>query len=1346
MQSMSGRSKLTNILANCGEISALVHETDWSATPFGPLEVWPPSLQTAASLCLCSRSPALIWWGPEFNLIYNDACRLMLGATEHPRAMGQPGRNCWPEIWCLIGPMLDQVYREGVANGADDQMLSLNRDGFIEERYFTFSNSPIFDESGGVGGVFTMMTETTHRVLRERRLSTLSALADEPAKAQTIEEACDLIVRVLAKNPLDVPFALLYLTGRDRRRAELAGTTGIAQDTTFSPATIDLLDAQEPAWPLAKAAASREPLLLNDLTERFPSVPQGPWPEPPERALVIPLPDGTEPLPAGFFIAGLSARLALDEEYRSFLERAARRIASAISNASALEARRKQAKAPDDDALTPVTPGETTGFSALTPQPAGETAARVLVVDPDASIRDELYRLLSERYIVELAAEGEQALAAARRQPPDMVISDVMLPGLDGLELLRALRGDPETQAIPVMLLSARAEEETRIEGLEAGADDFLAKPFSARELLARVEARLQIAQLQREKLAQEQAARLQTEVILESISDAFYTVDREWRFLYVNRRAEQLWGRDRGSLIGKCIWDEFPEGPSTAAYHMLHHAMQTRTTVQFETYSQFLDAWVEINIYPTENGLSVYFRDISERKRNEHALVESQMLIQRIANAIPDIVYVYDLAQDRVIYVNREIETSLGYRPEEVERMQASFFETTLHPQDIAAFRARAERFATAGDADVIEVEFRLRNVSGQWRWFHSRETIFTRREDGSPLSVVGSAQDITERRQVEEQARLLRAVNEALLDALTIEDVAEVIVSTVVGTMSGHIGGVYWLSDDGQTLHLLTHSTLPRAFREAFQRVDVNDDNPLSAVVRSGEPIWFENMARYVEDFPEYAHMIHTYGVAAGAIVPLQLSGVTRGAFAIGFEQARSFSEINRTTLLAVARQCGQALERALLHEAERQARRSAEAAQARLAFLADASAALVDSLDFRVTLQEFARTVVPTFADYVCIDLLQPSGEIERVCVRHANPELETLLARASATAPVRIDAIRGAGRVIRTGLTETDNRFGEAAIAHDIQDPVHQQVLRAMNVHSYTIAPLTARGRTFGAITFGSSLPDRYTPDDVRLAEEIGRRVALSVLNAQLFGDEQRARMQAEKADEMKLQFLGMVSHELRTPLASIKGFASTLLADDITLDAHLQRDFLEIIDQEADKLRDLIDQLLDLSRLEAGTLSIRPEPHAFREVLESAAAQLSAMCTEHRLILDVDRELPWVLVDRDRIAQVLVNLVSNATKHAPPATRITISAYPENAWLRIDVSDEGPGIPDEARDYIFEAFRQVETAHAKKGAGLGLAICKGLVERHGGRIWIADRRGPGATLSFTLPVVQTETYT
>src|SRR5690606_433371 len=112
MQSMSGRPKLTNILANCGEISALLHETDWSATPFGPLEVWPPSLQTAASLCLCSRSPALIWWGPEFNLIYNDACRLMLGATEHPRAMGQPGRNCWPEIWCLIGPMLDQVYRE----------------------------------------------------------------------------------------------------------------------------------------------------------------------------------------------------------------------------------------------------------------------------------------------------------------------------------------------------------------------------------------------------------------------------------------------------------------------------------------------------------------------------------------------------------------------------------------------------------------------------------------------------------------------------------------------------------------------------------------------------------------------------------------------------------------------------------------------------------------------------------------------------------------------------------------------------------------------------------------------------------------------------------------------------------------------------------------------------------------------------------------------------------------------------------------------------------------------------------------------------------------------------------
>lgn len=521
-------------------------------------------------------------------------------------------------------------------------------------------------------------------------------------------------------------------------------------------------------------------------------------------------------------------------------------------------------------------------------------------------------------------------------------------------------------------------------------------------------------------------------EEILESISDAFYAVDKAWRFTYVNRRAEQLWRRRRETLIGKRIWDEFPNGPATEAYARLHEALDTQTPAQFETHSAFLDSWVEVNVYPSEGGLSVYFRDVTEQHR-----------------------------------------------------------------------------------------------------------------------------------------------------------------------------------------------------------------------------------------------------------------------------------------------------------------ARRNAEAARQRLAFLAEASAALANSLNFQVTLEEIARTIVPTFADYTCVDLLRDGDVIERVCIRHIDPRHEQRLRETSVQAPLHLDAERGAGHVIRTGQSEIDNQFGDETIAYHIHDPVHQEVLRDMQVHSYMIAPVAARGRIFGAITFGSSAPNRYSEDDLRLAEELGRRTALSLLNAQLFAAEQQARLQAEKADELKLQLLSMVSHELRTPLASIKGFASTLLADDIILTPQMQREFLEIIDLEADKLRDLIDQLLDLSRMTAGTLSIAPEPHAFTDVLRIASAQLAALCTAHELVIDVPPDLPPVLVDTQRIAQVLGNLVSNAAKYTPPGTTITIQAYVEDTMLRVDVHDQGDGIPEAARQYIFEAFRQLENSHARKGAGLGLAICKGLIERHGGRIWIESGSERGTTVSFTL---------
>jgi PAS domain S-box-containing protein len=255
----------------------------------------------------------------------------------------------------------------------------------------------------------------------------------------------------------------------------------------------------------------------------------------------------------------------------------------------------------------------------------------------------------------------------------------------------------------------------------------------------------------------------------------------------------------------------------------------------------------------------------------------------------------------------------------------------------------------------------------------------------------------------------------------------------------------------------------------------------------------------------------------------------------------------------------------------------------------------------------------------------------------------------------------------------------------------------------------------------------------------------RTLELEAANRQkdeLLVREQTARAEAERANESRLKFLAMISHELRTPLTSIKGFASTLLADDVVWEPERWQMFIGIIDEEADKLTELVEHLLDLSRLQAGTLSITIQPMSVSEILKQAELQSQVLINEHHLHTDVPEELPLVAADPRRIAQVIANLISNAVKYAPTHTEIAIAAAEVNHEVQISVSDQGPGIPESERERVFEVFYQLATPEMKRqGAGLGLAICKGLIERHGGKIWIEDRAEPGTTISFTLPLVK-----
>ncbi len=727
-----------------GEMGALIRGFDWSRTVLGPAHLWPQSLRTAASILLESHFGMYIAWGPDYIQLYNDRYRPILGSTKHP-AIGQRARDTFAESWHIIGPLFDQVMA-GQGVGAEDWMLPLDRHGYLEECFFTFSYSPVRDESGRVGGILVTVTETTGRVLGARRLLTLRDLAARAATTGTEQQAWISAADALRATTADLPFVGLYAIDEDGRTARLAGRTG-EPSARVLPALIDCDDPGS-VWPIRDVLATGRASIVRDVRDRAGDMAGPVWPEPVHTAVLVPVSRPSLDHPYGVLVAGISPRLAYDDTFRDFLALAADHVATAVTNARALEDERRRAAAlaeldrakttffsnvshefrtpltlmlsPTEEALASpeqaltgddlatvhrnelrllklvntlldfsrieagraqaayepadlaelttdlasafrsaitragvrfevecpplsgpvhvdremwekivlnllsnalkftfdgsirvalrerdgraelevrdtgvgISPddqrhlferfhrvqgsrarthegsgiglalvhelvkmhggtlavssdaGQGSAFTVAIPMgtahlagerivaarpaapaagatpyveealrwlpdgqdavmpatpamhpprgaPAGAQPARIVVADDNADMRDYIRRILGDRWTVDAFGDGLAALEAVRATPPALVIADVMMPGLDGFELLRELRSTPQTSDVPVMMLSARAGEEARIDGLQAGADDYLAKPFSARELRARVEAQI---------------------------------------------------------------------------------------------------------------------------------------------------------------------------------------------------------------------------------------------------------------------------------------------------------------------------------------------------------------------------------------------------------------------------------------------------------------------------------------------------------------------------------------------------------------------------------------------------------------------------------------------------------------------------------------------------------------------------------------------------------------------------------------------------------------------------------------------------------------------------------------
>jgi len=293
MESRHIQSGASDVLAGGGEMGALMRTIDWASTPLGPVETWSQTLKTMVSFLLANRFPILLWWGPDYIQLYNDAYRPILGA-KHPQSMGQPVRECWWEIYDVIGPLIDTPFNGGPATWMDDILLEVKRHGFAEETHFTIAYSPVPDPTAdrGIGGVMATVTETTEQVIGERRVLALRDLGTRSVvEARTAEQACAAATDVLSQHSRDIPFALIYLLDPDGKRVRLAGVTGTKAGGVLSPETIDLGDAAaDPVgWPIREALETEALHIVEHLGARFPDVPPGPWSDAPHTGVVVPI-------------------------------------------------------------------------------------------------------------------------------------------------------------------------------------------------------------------------------------------------------------------------------------------------------------------------------------------------------------------------------------------------------------------------------------------------------------------------------------------------------------------------------------------------------------------------------------------------------------------------------------------------------------------------------------------------------------------------------------------------------------------------------------------------------------------------------------------------------------------------------------------------------------------------------------------------------------------------------------------------------------------------------------------------------------------------------------------------
>jgi len=596
-----------------------------------------------------------------------------------------------------------------------------------------------------------------------------------------------------------------------------------------------------------------------------------------------------------------------------------------------------------------------------------------------------------------------------------------------------------------------------------------------------------------------------------------------------------------------------------------------------------------------------------------------------------------------------------------------------------------------------------------------------------------------LAEQRQLDLEQRLvaLVAASGTLFGSPKIDDVLPGVILLARTLVPADAYALWRFDAASHTWRIDESSGISAEFAQRI--IDTYQSDPAGTVPFS-EPL----VAESVQTMPLLSERLDAYraeGIVSMLAVPLTIAGRATGTLVFYHRTPHAFVDVEVQTARALSNLSAAAITTAQLFDEQRRSRERAERANRQAAFLAEASAALASSLDYEATLRTVAGLAVPQFADWCTVDMVGEHDDIQRVAVAHVDPsQIEAIRAQQKVYSAGR-DSPGTVSEAIRTGRPIMTAEVTDAMLVARARDEAHLQTLRGLAIQSVIVAPLLAHGQAFGALSFVTTKASgrRYTDADFQLAQDLAYRSALAVENA-------RAYRHVNAANRAKDEFLATLSHELRTPLNAVLGWAR-MLREGIISPAKMPRAF-DVIERNAVAQRDLVEDLLDLSRIITGKFRLNVGLVDLGAAIDAAieAIQPAAVAKNITVSLEADADAGTVIGDTSRLQQAVWNLLSNAIKFTPAGGRVMVSRRRRDGDLEVYVRDTGEGIDPAVLPYVFDRFRQADSAttRAHMGLGLGLAIVRHIVELHGGQVGVASEgKGKGAEFWLRLPIVPAE---